>query len=101
MTTDPTVATKLTTHERDLQQLGSDLAGWSGRYRSSRLTARCRSGTCTRPTGAGMSSVTILLDATFTRDGEETTRAWSCGWPPDDSGVPGLPELRPARASTT
>jgi aminoglycoside phosphotransferase (APT) family kinase protein len=89
MTTDPTVATKLTTHERDLQRLGNDLAGWlagplqtDGQVRVDNVHA---------PTGAGMSSVTILLDATFTRDGVETTKGLVVRLPPDDSGFAVFP----------
>jgi len=89
MTTDPTVAAKLTTHERDLNQLGSDLAGWlAGPLQAD---GPVEVGNVHAPTGAGMSSVTILLDATFGRAGVETSRSLVVRLPPDDGAFPVFP----------
>jgi aminoglycoside phosphotransferase (APT) family kinase protein len=89
MTTDPTVATKLTTHGRDLPQLGADLAAWlAGPLRAD---GPVEVGNVHAPTGGGMSSVTILLEATYRRDGAETTRELVVRLPPDDSGFAVFP----------
>jgi aminoglycoside phosphotransferase (APT) family kinase protein len=89
MTTDPTVATKMTTHGRDLVQVGGDLAGWlAGPLQAD---GPVEVGNVHAPTGGGMSSVTILLDATFHRGGELTTKSLVVRLPPDDSGFAVFP----------
>lgn len=90
MTTDPALATRLTTHERDLQQLGAAMAAWlpgplgaDGAVEVSEVRA---------PTGGGMSSVTVLLTATFRRGGEACRRPLVLRLPPDDSGFAVFPD---------
>lgn len=83
MSTDPAAATQITTHARDLDVLAERLSQW--------LPERLRAdgpvtvSDVSPPSGGGMSSVTVLLHASYLVDGAEQTRDLALRMPPDDA----------------
>lgn len=85
---DASVATKLTTHQRDLAQLGRDLEPW--------LASRLGVDTVTvtdihTPDGGGMSSVTVLLTAGLMGPEGPVSRDLVVRLPPDQASYPVFP----------
>lgn len=89
MTTDPTLATRLTTHERDLGHLADQLSGWLGERLGADGLVVVED--VAAPTAGGMSSVTLLLTVRFVRAGAEQRRRLVVRLPPDDSGFAVFP----------
>ncbi|HET7689183.1 MAG TPA: phosphotransferase family protein [Nocardioidaceae bacterium] len=86
---DVTAETKMTVHQRDLADLGRRLAAWlevplkaEGQVQVSDVHA---------PSGGGMSSVTVLLHATWTSEGSEQEADLVARLAPDESSFPVFP----------
>lgn len=83
MSTDPAAATQITTHARDLDALAERLSQWlPERLRADGPVTVSEVGS---PSGGGMSSVTVLLHASYLVDGVEQTRDLALRMPPDDA----------------
>jgi aminoglycoside phosphotransferase (APT) family kinase protein len=82
---DVTATTKMTTHQRDLEALGRSLEGWLSEQLGAR--ERVRVSDVHAPSGAGMSSVTVLFQASW--DGQ--TRDLVARLAPDDDSFPVFP----------
>jgi len=86
---DVTAETKMTVHQRDLAELGERLAAWlevplkaEGPVAVSEVHA---------PSGAGMSSVTVLLHATWSSEGATEEADLVARLAPDESSFPVFP----------
>jgi aminoglycoside phosphotransferase (APT) family kinase protein len=77
----------MTTTVTDLVDLRSRLTGWL----SAKTGSAAEIGELTRPAASGMSSITILFDATWTEDGEQVHADLVARMPPDNDAFPVFP----------
>ncbi|MFI6867064.1 phosphotransferase family protein [Nocardia sp. NPDC050406] len=83
---DPNQRRELTTTERDLDVLATDLAQWLATKVDADAPPKVTS--ITRPTAGGMSSTTLLFDAEWSERGEAAGGAFVARLPPEDSSFP-------------
>ncbi|MDP3894796.1 phosphotransferase family protein [Nocardioides sp.] len=87
---DVTVETKLTTHQRDLADLAERLGPWLSEHLASGSPVRLHD--VHAPTGGGLSSVTILMRATWGSPGEgEQSRDLVVRMAPEETSFPVFP----------
>ena len=83
----PDVAKQMTTTVTDLDDIRARLTNWM----SQQTGTDVRIGELTRPSESGMSSVSILFDATWSEDGTEHHANLVARIPPDDTAFPVFP----------
>lgn len=83
---DPNQRRQLTTTERDLDAVAAALAQWLATKVEADRPPEVTS--ITRPTAGGMSSTTLLFDATWTERGAAAGGAFVARLPPEDSSFP-------------
>lgn len=83
---DPNQRRELTTTERDLDVLATELAQWLATKVEADAPPKVTS--ITRPTAGGMSSTTLLFDAEWSEKGEAAGGSFVARMPPEDSSFP-------------